>query len=163
MTEPAPSPERRQHDRITRADETVADTNGAIGLPWYTESMLARLERRGDITARERHAGEQFNRLFQLAHLDPLRAADLRRMAPGEQTGRAHGGERARRRIIQAIDALGGHGSPCGSCAWFVLGVDLSLHEWARREGWGGRTIRYEVAKGTLCGTLGVLAKHFGL
>jgi hypothetical protein len=74
-----------------------------------------------------------------------------------------HGSEWARRRINAALDALGGHMSPCGSCAWFVLGQEMSIRAWAIREKWGGRPIREEVAKGTLIGTLGVLARHFKL
>jgi hypothetical protein len=31
------------------------------------------------------------------------------------------------------------------------------------REGWSGRPLREEVAKGILLGALGVLAEHFGL
>jgi len=154
--------ERLAHDRITRDAATVADSSGGIGLPWRVESLLARLERHGDIGYRERLAGEEFGRSFQIAHLDPLRAASLLR---GDAGGAAlgHGSERARRRIIDALDALGGHGSPCGSCAWHVLGTELSLRAWATREGWGGRPLRPEVAKGTLLGTLGVLVKHFGI
>ena len=155
-------PERAQHDRIARATDTIADSDGGIGLPWRADGLLARLERRGDIRAAERHAGDEFHRLFHLAHLDPLQAASLTR---GERTQPVtpFGGDRARHRIAAAIDALGGHGSPCGSCAWFVLGCELSLHQWAQREGWGNRPIRHEVAKGTLLGTLGVLARHFGV
>jgi len=160
MTEPAPSPERRQHGRITRADETLPDANGAIGLPWYAESMLARMERRGDITSRERHAGEQFGRLFQLAHLDALKSADLRRSGRAS-TDTTHGSELARRRVLEALDALGGQASPCGTCAWFVLGCELSVHAWAMRESWNGRPLQPAVAKGVLKGTLGVLAQHF--
>jgi hypothetical protein len=160
MTEPAPSPERRQHDRITRADETLPDADGAIGLPWYAESMLARMERRGDITAAQRRAGEEFARLFWLAHLDPLRAADMLRESPGMVS--AHSGERARRKIHDALDALGGSSSPCGSAVWFIVGCEFSIHEWARREGWNGCPLRHEIAKGILVGGLGVLAVHFG-
>ena len=75
----APTPQRHQHDRVTRDAETLADTAGAIGLPFRVESLLGRLERHGDITAGQRHAGEEFGRLFRLAHLDPVRAADLLR------------------------------------------------------------------------------------
>lgn len=156
-----PTPERQQHDRVTRDSETLADSDGAIGLPWRAESMLARMERNGDIGSRERHAGEEFGRLFVLAHLDPLRAADVLR---GDRSGNAgpQGTERARRRTLAALDALGGQSSPCGCCAWFVLGCEMSIQAWARREGWGGRPLRPEVAKGTLIGCLGVLARHFG-
>jgi len=159
----APTPERRQHDRVTRDAETLSDAAGAIGMPWRVEGLLGRLERHGHIGARERHAGEEFGRLFQLAHLDPIRAADL---AHGDRTGSAaanHGSERARRKVLAALDALGGQGSPCGTCAWFVLGCEMSVRAWAMREGWGGKPLSEPVAKGTLIGTLGVLAKHFGI
>src|SRR5436190_23382215 len=96
-----PSAERRQHDRVSRAVETLPDATGAIGLPWHVESMLARLERRGSITSAERRAGEEFGRLFQLAHLDALVAADLRRQGRSS-SATPHGSERARRRIMDA-------------------------------------------------------------
>ena len=155
-------PERRQHGAVTRSTDTIADSSGGIGLPWRAEGLLARLERRGDIRAAERHAGDEFHRLFHLAHLDPLQAASLTR---GERTQPVtpFGGDRARHRIAAAIDALGGHGSPCGSIAWHVLGCELSLRQWALREGWSGRPVSPHVAKGALVATLGVLAHHFGL
>lgn len=160
----APTPERGNHDRITREADTIADSDGSIGLPWRVESMLERMQRTGDIGHRERMAGEEFGGLFQLASLDPLRASDMVR---GERVlagkGEPHGSDRARRRVIAALDALGGASSPCGSCAWFVLGCELTVNAWAVREGWGGRPLRPAVAKGTLIGTLGVLAHHFGL
>jgi len=155
-----PSAERRRHDRITRAVATVPDAHGGIGHPWLTETPLERMQRRGDIGAPERAAGDEFARLFRIANLDPLRAADLLR-ANGSSLS-ANGIEHARRRLDAALHVLGGAASPCGSCAWFVLGVELSLAQWAQREGWQGRPLRHEVAKGTLIGTLGVLRQHFG-
>jgi len=155
----APSAERRQHDRVVRAGETIADSEGCIGAPWLVESMLERMERRGDIGRRERHAGEEFGRLFRLAHLDPLRAAGIVREGGG--SAGPHGSERARRRIVAAMDALGGHGSPCATAAWFVLGCEMSLRQWSLREGWAGKPIREQVAKGILVGALGILAEHF--
>jgi hypothetical protein len=157
-----PLPERLQHDRITRDNDQVADAAGAIGQPWRVEGLLARLERHGDIGPRERMAGEEFGRLFQLAALDPLRAADMGQRVQA-QTGGPHNSAWAHGKLNLALDALGGLHSPCGTCAWFILGLELSMRDWALREGWGGRPIRPEVAKGTLLGTLGVLAKHFGV
>lgn len=155
-----PLPERLQHDRVTRDAETLADSDGAIGLPWRVESLLGRLERHGDIGSRERVAGEEFARLFALAHLDPLRAADVLRGERGGSAACGHGSERARRRIGVILDALGGINSPGGACAWHVLGCEKSLRHFAIRQGWNGRALRPEVAKGTLIVTLGVLAKH---
>ena len=157
-----PLPERLQHDRVTREAATIADVVGAIGLPWRVEGLLAKLERHGHIGARERQAGEEFGRLFQLAALDPLRAADMLQRLP-RPASPAIGSAFAQRRINLALDALGGLHSPCGACAWFVLGLDMSMREWALRQGWAGKPLREEVAKGVLLGTLGTLANHLRL
>jgi hypothetical protein len=69
----------------------------------------------------------------------------------------------ARRRVAAALDLLGGHESPCGSCAWFVVGMEFSVREWSMRQGWAGRTVHGPVGQGILVGTLGTLAAHFGL
>ena len=69
----------------------------------------------------------------------------------------------ARERVARAVDALGGHGSPAGSCVWHVVGMQTSVREWALRQGWGGRPVRQESAQGILVAALGVLAKHFGI
>ena len=159
-----PTPEREQHDRVTREPDQVMDADGGIGLPWRAESMLERMERNGDVGSRERHAGEEFHRLFVLAQLDPLRASDTvrgERILAGSHV--PHGSDRAKRRVMAALDALGGPSSPCGSAAWFILGLEFSVRAWALREGWGGKPLPQKVAKGTLIGALGVLARHFGL
>ena len=155
-----PPPERRQHNRISRDLAQVVDANGAIGSPFRAESLLGRLERHGDIGQRERQAGEEFQRLFRLAHLDPLRAADMGQLR--DQPWRTTSTEWARYRLNQALDALGGHGSPCGACAWYVLGCETSMREWALRQGWRGKTVNQHAAKGMLLSALGILAKHFG-
>ena len=157
-----PPPERRQHGRVSRDTAQLVDAEGNIGLPFRAESLLARLERQGDIGPQERAAGEQFHRLFRLAHLDPLRAADIERHDFFEARLPDRRGDWARYRVLKALDALGGHASPCGACAWYVLGCEYSVREWALRQGWSGKPISQHVAKGTLLGTLGVLAKVFG-
>jgi hypothetical protein len=68
----------------------------------------------------------------------------------------------ARRRVGKALDALGGLGSPGGSCVWHVVGLQRSIREWALREGWGGKLVRVEQAKGILVAALGMLVKHYG-
>lgn len=159
----APSIERQQHDRITLDVGTMLDEGGLISQPYRVESMLQRMLRLGDIGERELDAGEMFQRIYRIAHLDPMKCLDLMQEIRAQGTHGNNGVEHARHRINAAMQALGGHGSACGSCAWFVLGDEISIAAWARREGWGGRPLREEVAKGTLIGTLGVLASHFGL
>ena len=68
----------------------------------------------------------------------------------------------ARRRLDVALDALGGISSPGGSCIWNVMGIQRSVREWALRQGWGGRLVRLEPAKGILVAALGVLAVRNG-
>jgi hypothetical protein len=65
-------------------------------------------------------------------------------------------------RIASSLDALGGLGSPAGSCVWHVVGLQRSLREWALRQGWGGRPVRVEQAQGILVAALGVWARHYG-
>lgn len=157
----SPSPERLQHDRITRDTVQIADAAGGIGQPYRVEGLLGRLERHGDIGPAERLAGEKFSELFRAAHLEPLHAADMARRSHTEPAGEPNGVS-AREGVNRALDALGGLHSACGTCAWMVLGCEMSLAAWARREGWGGRPINGHVAKGTLLGALGVLSRHFG-
>src|SRR5512144_355042 len=68
----------------------------------------------------------------------------------------------ARRRVDEAMDALGVLGSPAGGCVWHVLGLQRSVREWAMRQGWGGRPVRIEQAQGMLVAALGMLAGFYG-
>jgi len=153
-------PERLQHGRVERARETVADAAGGIGRPYLAEGLLGMLERRGAIGPRERMAGEEFTKLFTLACMDPMRASN-----PSQRLGRttynAHPSEWARGRVNLALDALGGLHAPAGSLAWGVLGEQLSLRQWAARQGWSGRPVSPHVATGILVATTGILRAHF--
>lgn len=41
----------------------------------------------------------------------------------------------ARRRVHEAMEALGGISSPAGSCVWHVVGLQRSVREWAMSQG----------------------------
>jgi len=155
-------PERLTHGRVERAPETVADSAGGIGRPYLAEGLLGMLERRGQISRAQRTAGEQFSEWFRIAALDPLRAADMGQRIPSGMPATGVAIEHARRRVNAALDACGGIGSPCGCAAWYILGLELSVAEFARREGWSGRPMRHETARHLLVGALSVLAAHFG-
>ena len=60
------------------------------------------------------------------------------------------------------MQALGGHASPVGSWAWYVLGCQRSMREWAMRQGWGGRPLHVQQAQGIALAALDLLARHFG-
>jgi len=153
-------PERLQHGRVERARETVADASGGIGRPYIAEGLLGMLERRGAIGAGERRAAERFTELFAIAALDPMRASGLDQRI-GRTAYGAHPSEWARGQVNGCLDVLGGLHSAAGSIAWGVLGEQLSLRQWALRQGWSGRPVSPHVATGILVATTGILRHHF--
>lgn len=163
--ENAPTSERMAHGLVERA---MADSAGATGRPYRAVDTLALMERRGSITRGMRQAGEDFRARFAVAQLDPLRALDLSRLRLGDRMLRADGDgpglriEAARTAIWRAIGAVGGIGSPAGSCLWHVVGWERSLKEWALEQGWSGRRVSQEAASGILIAALGALEAHLG-
>ena len=162
----APSPERLAHGPVERVPRPVADVAGRTGRPYRALDTLAVMERRGSITPAMRRAGEDFRARFAVAQLDPLRAVDLAHLRLGDalRPEREAPGlriEAARRAVWAAIGAVGGIGSPAGSCLWHVVGWERSVKEWALGQGWSGRRIGQEVASGILIAALGALASHF--
>jgi Domain of unknown function (DUF6456) len=153
---------RRGRPRPEQARER--DPGGRLVVRHRVVDTLGRMLKAGTIDGAMHDAGREFQRSFILAQLDPLRAADLLRVpGNGRQSDPGHVRQAARDRVHRALLALGGHGSPAGSCAWHVLGCGRSVREWALRQGWGGRPVRQEQAQGILLAALGLLAAHYGL
>jgi hypothetical protein len=139
----APPPERYQHGAIERLDRPIIDARGAIARPHHAVDTLLAMERRGSITAAMRQAGQDFRRQFAIAQLDPLRAVDWSQPRTGG-VGRKQGVESSRRIegarefVWRRIGAVGGVGSPGGSCLWHVVGLERSLKEWSLNQVWSG-------------------------
>jgi hypothetical protein len=137
------------------------DPDGRIVVHHRTVDTLGKMLKAGTITPEMHDAAKDFQAAFIVANLDSLRALPILRV-PG--TGREPDlSERqldARRRVHEALEALGGLSSPAGSCVWHVVGLQRSVREWAMRQGWGGRPVRQEQAQGILVAALGVLAGH---
>ena len=135
------------------------DCEGHIVYHHRTVDTLGKMLRAGTIDEAMHDAAKSFEADFILASLDPRRALPILRV-PG--TGREPDlNERqlhARRRVHEAMQALGGISSPAGSCVWHVVGLQRSVREWAIRQGWGGRPVRQEQAQGILVAALGMLA-----
>jgi len=161
--EEGPTPERRRKGDVERLERSIADEEGRPARPFRTMDTLGRMLRRGSISPAMHQAGEDFRAVFAAAQLDGLRAPDLARVAQTlpdlEPTARQ---AEARKRVWQALQALGGIASPAGSCVWHVVGSEWSLRDWSLREGWGGRPLSQETAAGILVGALGVLQAHYG-
>jgi hypothetical protein len=139
------------------------DPDGRIVYHHRTVDTLGKMLRSGTITQEMHDVAKDFQAAFIIAQLDPLRALPVLRV-PG--TGREPDlSERqlcARHRVHKAMAALGGIGSPAGSCVWHVVGLQRSVREWAMRQGWGGRPVRQEQAQGILVAALGTLAAQLG-
>jgi hypothetical protein len=140
-----------------------ADPDGRPVLHHRVVDTLGKMLRAGTIDETMYDAAKDLQASCIIANLDPIRALPMLRV-PG--TGREPDlNERqldARRRVHDAMKALGGISSPAGSCVWHVVGLQRSVREWAIRQGWGGRPVRQEQAQGILVAALGVLAGHLG-
>ncbi|HYZ34995.1 MAG TPA: DUF6456 domain-containing protein [Crenalkalicoccus sp.] len=117
----------------------------------------------GTITPQMHEAGCIFRTLFRSAAIDSMSTSQLIRLPSSTADRLSNRQLDARRRVLEALDALGGHDSPAGSCVWFVVGLEMSVREWAARRGWSARPVSQPVAGGILVAALGILAMHFGL
>jgi hypothetical protein len=140
-----------------------ADPDGRPVVHHRTVDTLGIMLRAGTISQGMHDAARDFQAQFTVARFDVVRCMSLMRMpgngGPGDLT---EAQVDARRRVGKALDALGGLGSPAGSCVWHVVGLQRSIREWALRQGWGGRPVRVEQAQGILVAALGMLVKHYG-
>ena len=158
-----PTSWRLQHGGFTGPFPDADPDTGAVVSHRRAIDLLARLETNGTITGVMHDAGDMFMTQFRAAAMGSVRIAPLMRVpaATGETvTERASA---ARRKVAEAMDALGGPASAGGSCVWHVVGCETSIREWASRQGWGGRPVGHAQAQGILVAALGVLAFHYGL
>ena len=157
----------KQAQQTTR-QVTEFDPNGIEVTHHRTVDTLRMMLKAGNITSAMHDAARDFQAAFTIACFDSMPRVNLNLMARSPSAAHhvcdlndAQLG--ARERVARALDALGGHGSPAGSCVWHVVGMQSSIREWALRQGWGGRPVRQESAQGILVAALGVLAKHYGI
>lgn len=162
------APRNLKQARLITRQVTESDPNGVEVTHHRTVDTLGLMLRSGAITPAMHAAGRDFQAAFTIACLDSMPRVNLTLMArsPSPAHDVCHRSDRqlaARERVARAIDALGGHGAPAGSCVWHVVGMQTSVREWALRQGWCGRPVRQESAQGILVAALGVLVKHYGI
>ena len=80
--------------------------------------------------------------------------------APGQMMVEKNAG--AARAVRDALEAVGGSGSPAGSAIWYVAGLGMSVRDWSIRLGWSGKAMSKEEGKGILIAALGMLARYYG-
>lgn len=146
-----------QHGKVLGFALPIADEDGNVSMPAIRVSVLARLQHRGAISAAEAGAGELFHKLFRTASLDPLKAADMGRVPGGMSRGDLPpSAEQCRRKVADAMTALGGAGSPAASAVWHICGLEQTVRQWSLA------TRRHQtMACGILIGALAALAAHF--
>ena len=153
---------------IRRPDDVLepvyeADPEGRPVVHHRTVDTLGIMLRAGTISQEMHDAARDFQAQFTIARYDVIRCMSLMRLPGGSGPGDLTDAQvDARRRVGKVLDALGGLGSPAGSCVWHVVGLQRSIREWALRQGWGGKPVRVEQAQGILVAALGMLVKHDG-
>ena len=129
-----------------------------------TVDTLALMLRNRTITEAMHDAGQQFSQDFARAFGSGVASPKLDGLpggtAPGQMMVERNAG--AARAVRDALDAVGGHGSPAGSALWFVAGLQMSVRDWALRLGWSGKAMSKEEGKGILLAALGMLARYYG-
>ena len=153
-------PARLPGRELERVRET--DLDGRMVVRHRTVDSLGKLLRSGAITEAMHDAGRAFQRDFQFAGLDPIRARSMMSPIGGGAPVLTESQLDARRRVHRALEALGGTDSPGGSCLWHILGCGCSVREWAIRRSWNGRPIRQEQGTGALVAALGILSRRYG-
>lgn len=166
-----PTEEREQHDPVELARDREGrplafkdDRSGEIGTPNRIVSLLARLERSGRITTEQADGGENFRDDFDRANLNQLRAADLSKPFVDGKSGvdLSKSAIDARRRLDDAMAAVGGYQSVAGSCLYHVVGMGMTLKQWAIFEAeLRHRRCSEEAASGILVAMLDALASHY--
>ncbi|MGH6897980.1 MAG: DUF6456 domain-containing protein [Geminicoccaceae bacterium] len=151
----------KPHQVLGRELEEVRekDPDGRIVVHHRTVDTLGKMLRAGTIDQAMHDAAKDFQASFIVAQLDPLRALPILRVpGTGREPELSERQLHARRRVHEAMAALGGISRPAGSCVWHVVGLQRSVREWAMRQGWGGRLIDQKQAQGILIAALGILA-----
>ena len=140
-----------------------ADPDGRPVVHHRVVDTIGRMLRAGNITREMCDAARDFAATFTIARFDPVVCMSLDRLPGSSNLADLTDAQvDARRRVGEAIDALGGLGSPADGCVWHVVGMQRSIREWSMRQGWGGRPIGEKQAHGILVAALGMLARHYG-
>ena len=158
-----PSAWRMQHGAFSAPVREPDPESGVLRAHRYAIDTLGVMLGNGTITVEMHDAGAMFRRHFRTAALDPLRGMSLLRIPGGSGDSVTEQQHIGRRRVAEAMEALGGFNSAGASCVWHVVGLEFSITEWARRHGWGGRIVGHAQAQGMLVVSLGVLAAHYRL
>lgn len=158
-----PTAWRLQHGEFGAPGRLVDPETGAPVTHRRAKDLLGKLAENGTIDPVMRDAGEQFHQQFRGAALAGVGTSKLMWVARSAGDTMTDHIVSSRRRVISAIDALGGLDSIGGTCIWHVVGEEMSIREWAMRQGWRNKPVHHVHAQGVLVASLGVLVGHYRL
>lgn len=158
-----PTKWRLQHGDFGAPGRLVDPETGAPVTHRRAKDLLGKLADNGTIDPVMRDAGEQFHQQFRGAALAGVATSKLVWVARSSADPMTDHIVASRRRVLSAIDALGGIDSIGGTCVWHVVGEEMSIREWAMRQGWRNRPVHHVTAQGVLVASLGVLVGHYRL
>ena len=154
-------PKAAKAQRSTERTDIHYEDQKTLSVVTRVVDTLGSLYKNGSITESQYKAGIRFQDGFDMGNWEPMPAMRFDGMpSSGRSSSDPHRPQSivdARKLTIDAMKALGGQGSPCGICAWWILGMRWSIRQVAQRE----VVNRVEVWTGTLIGALGVLESHY--
>ena len=151
-----PTPERLARGDVVKTLHHDHQNFRGERVGYRAKSSVERLYENGQIDSAAYDAGQQFHAAFVHGHLVGIKAFDPSKpLGPG---GGVYGfnAERARSKVWNALQALGGLTSPAGTIAWQVIGEEMPLHLWAEQMQRGRET-----ARTLLIDTCEILAEHY--
>ena len=166
----APRHPPRLGDWQVRPDGTAlqfvqeADDDGRAVKHFRCVDTLGLLLKGGSISAAQHDAGQQFATDFARAFASGIVTARLDGLPCGTRSGELMVERNARvaRDVRAALDAVGGSTTPAGEALWHIVGLGMSIREWALRSAWSGQSRSPKQARSILLGALTQLAKHYG-
>lgn len=164
-----PCPPPRLGDWQTRPDGSVlqfvqeVDDEDRPVKHFRTVDTLGLLLRSGSISGGQHDAGQQFATDFARAFASGIVTARLDGLPCGTRSGEllVERNARVARDIRQALDAVGGSATPAGEALWHIVGLGMSIREWALRSAWTGQGRSPKQTRSILLGALTQLARHY--
>lgn len=166
----APRHPPRLGDWQVRPDGTAlqfvqeADDDGRAVKHFRCVDTLGLLLKGGSISAAQHDAGQQFATDFARAFASGIVTARLDGLPCGTRAGEllVERNARVARDVRTALNAVGGSTMPAGEALWHIVGLGMSIREWALRSAWSGQSRSPKQARSILLGALTQLARYYG-
>lgn len=112
-----------------------------VGMGFRAVSTLVLMHEARTIDDNQLRAGTEFRERFDVAQLGGMKASALAERIGGSGQSphiKADAVEDARAWVHDQMLALGGHGSNMGDVCWHVVGIGMSINEYAAQASWKG-------------------------